>query len=355
MALRTPADKNRSLLRRLLLLLVVVFLGAVPVIAIPLKDYHANLEHIIEDLQSLLTTEENETDDHYESRFTQTIATMREELPKTQSVELEKQTWNADNTAFHDTLDALQRAAPEERSGRLSRLIESVRAMDERVHDLETAEKVPYDKNAANERLKGILSRPEYESSPKDQNALSRLVADFIRWVQKLLPKPAQVKPGSGTSVTLIVQVVVVGVGLLLILYVLRLLLIRARRPGAKRIRKKREPRIVLGERLEPEETASDLLSEAEALARSGDLRAAIRKGYIALLLELGDRKVISLAQYKTNRDYLRSVSSHRQLHSSMKNLTESFERHWYGFEQATPNDWEYFRSGYRKALQTGN
>ena len=355
MALRTPADKNRSLLRRLPLLLAVVCLGAVPVIAIPLKDYHANLEHIIEDLQSLLTREENETDDHYESRFTQTIEVMREELPKNQSVELETQTWNADNTAFHDTLDALQRAAPEERSGRISRLIESVSAMDERVHDLESAKKVPYDKNAANERLKSILSRPEYESSPKDQNALSRLVADFIRWVQNLLPKPAQVKPGSGTSVTLIVQVLVVGVGLLLILYVLRLLLIRARRPGAKRIRKKREPRIVLGERLEPEETASDLLSEAEALARSGDLRAAIRKGYIALLLELGDRKVISLAQHKTNRDYLRSVTSHPQLHSRMKNLTESFERHWYGFAQATPNDWQDFRSGYREALQTGN
>ena len=355
MALRTPADKTRSSLRRLLLLLAVVCLGAMPVIAIPLKDYHSNLEHIIEDLQSLLAKEDNETDEHFESRFSQTIEAMREELPKTQSVELDKQTWNTDNTSFHDTLDALQRAAPEERRAKISRIIESVSAMDERVHDLESAEKVPYDKNAANERLKGILSRPEYENSPKDQNALSRLVADFIRWLQKLLPKPAQVKPGGGTSLTSIVQVVVVGVGLLLILYVLRLLLIRARRPGAKRIRKKREPRIVLGERLEPEETASDLLSEAEALARSGDLRAAIRKGYIALLLELGDRKLITLAQYKTNRDYLRSVTNHPQLHSRMKNLTESFERHWYGFAQATPNDWQDFRSVYREALQTGN
>ena len=336
-------------------MLAVVWFGAVPVFAIPLKDYHSNLEHIIEDLQSLLTKQENETDADYESRFTQTIEIMRQELPKTQSVELDKQAWKADNTSFHDRLDLLQRAAAEERIGLISRMIESVSAMDERVHDLEAAEKVPYDKTAANERLKGILSRPEYESSPKGQNALSRLWFDFIRWLQKLTPKPAQVQPGRGTSVTTIVEVVVVGVGLLLILYVLRLMLIRAKRTGAKRIRKKREPRIVLGERLEPEETASDLLSEAEALAHTGDLRAAIRKGYIALLLELGDRKLISLAQYKTNRDYLRSVSSHPQLHSRMKNLTDSFERHWYGFAQVTPNDWQDFRSGYREALQTGN
>jgi hypothetical protein len=234
-------------------------------------------------------------------------------------------------------------------------MIESLRALDERVNDLETAEQVTYDKNAANERLKGILARPEYSNSSSGQNALSRLLLDFIRWLQNLFPKPAQVEPGRGSVITQIVQFAVVVVALLLIAYVVRLLLIRFKRPGAKKIRKKREPRIVLGERLEPEQTATDLLSEAEALARRGDLRGAIRKGYIALLVELGDRKLISLAQYKTNRDYLRSVSTHPQLHSRVKNLTDSFERHWYGYAQVTPTDWQDFRTGYREALQHGN
>ena len=109
----------------------------------------------------------------------------------------------------------------------------------------------------------------------------------------------------------------------------------------------------MLGERLEPEATATDLLSEAEALARQGDLRAAIRKAYIALLVELGDRKLISLAHHKTNRDYLNSLRSVPQLHSRMRGLTESFERHWYGFASATPNDWQDFRASYLAALQT--
>ena len=313
------------------------------------------LEHIVADLQSLLQKEENEADADYESRFKETIAAMREELPKTQSVEMDKETWNADNSWFHTALDELERAAPGERNQRISRIIESLGAIDERVNDFENAKEVTYDKNAANERLKGILARPEYATGPRGQNALNRLLLDFIRWLQNLFPQPAQGQPGRGSTLTLIVQFVVVVVALLLIAYVLRLLLIRFKRPGAKKIRKKREARIVLGERLEPEETATDLLSEAEALARSGDLRAAIRKGYIALLVELGDRKLISLAQYKTNRDYLRSVSSHPQLHSRMKNLTDSFERHWYGFAQATPTDWQDFRTGYREALQTGN
>ena len=110
----------------------------------------------------------------------------------------------------------------------------------------------------------------------------------------------------------------------------------RFKRPGKLKVRKKREPRIVLGERLEPEETATDLLSEAEALARRGELRAAIRKAYIALLVELGDRKLISLAQHKTNRDYLNSLRNVPPLHSRMRGLTESFERHWYGFAEAS-------------------
>ncbi len=138
------------------------------------------------------------------------------------------------------------------------------------------------------------------------------------------------------------------------LLYVLKTLYVwfsgRSRQPKTN---KKREARIVLGERLEPEATATDLLSEAEALARQGDLRAAIRKTYIALLVELGDRKMISLAHHKTNRDYLNSLRSVPQLHSRMRGLTDSFERHWYGFANATANDWQDFRAGYLAALQT--
>jgi type II secretory pathway component HofQ len=114
----------------------------------------------------------------------------------------------------------------------------------------------------------------------------------------------------------------------------------------------KREARIVLGERLEPDQTAADLLAQAEALARSGDLRAAIRKAYIALLCELGDRKVVSLAQHKTNRDYLNSVREKTRLYSFMRQLTSSFELHWYGFQPAAENDWNEFRNVYQQALK---
>src|SRR6185503_5460192 len=154
--------------------------------------------------------------------------------------------------------------------------------------------------------------------------------------------------------ISVIARILVLALAALVILYVLKIVLSwfigRSSNPKRKKVK---EPRIVLGERLEPDATATDLLAEAETLARQGDLRAAIRKAYIALLVELGDRKLISLAHHKTNRDYLNSLRSVPQLHSRMRGLTESFERHWYGFASATPNDWQDFRADYLAALQT--
>jgi hypothetical protein len=121
-----------------------------------------------------------------------------------------------------------------------------------------------------------------------------------------------------------------------------------------KRVEKvKPEARVVLGEHVSADESSKDLLEDAEALARSGQLRAAIRKAYIALLVELGDRKLISLAQHKTNRDYLRSVRETPELHASMQGLTDIFERNWYGLAQPDPDDWQAFRDGYQRTLKT--
>jgi len=72
------------------------------------------------------------------------------------------------------------------------------------------------------------------------------------------------------------------------------------------------------------------------------------------LLCELGDRKLISLAQHKTNRDYLNSVRDKAFLYASMRKLTSSLELHWYGFVPAAEADWHEFRTSYQKIV-TGN
>ena len=351
--LKTPAAKYRF---RSLVLFAILSLAVSTATAIPLSDYHAKLDQSIEDIEALLNRGGEESDADYDTRFNETINELKARLPHTEQVEADQLKWNTDNSWFHMMLDDLQSAPAAERTGKLDSLLDALRAVDERVAEMEDAEMSDAGKAAAKEKMESILSRPEYSTAPHGPNALARLINDFIRWFRSLFPDAPQMEPGRATRVSRGVQIFIVIAALLVIAYVVRLLFIRFKRPGGRvKVRKKREPRIVLGERLKPEDTATDLLAEAEALARNGDLRSAIRKGYIALLVELGDREVISLAQYKTNRDYLRSVSNRPQLHSPLTRLTESFERHWYGYAHATPNDWQDFRAGYREALQTGN
>lgn len=354
-ALRPFAIKYRFC-SRLLVSIAVLCLSVVNAAAIPLSEYHSAVEVAIADLETLVDKGGHESDTDYEARFTEVIAKVRTGLPKNQQVEFERESWGADNTWLHVALDDLQGASVEERQSKLTSVLAWLQALNDRVKALESAAKGPMEhKGASKQRLESILDRPEYASESRGPNALTKAIRDFIRWIESLMPKAEGVEPGRARLFSNVVTLIVVGVALLLILYVAMLLYKRFKRPARPKVRKKREARIVLGEKLQPEQTATDLLAEAEALARSGDLRAAIRKGYIALLVELGDRNIISLAQYKTNRDYLRSVSNVPQLHSPLKRLTETFERHWYGFVQATPNDWQDFRARYREALQTGH
>jgi Domain of unknown function (DUF4129) len=352
--LRILTRPNRRIFG-LLILLAVFSLGVSCVVAVPLSEYHDLINHVIDDLQSLQEKQADESETELEYRFTETIAAMRSEFPRTQQVELEKGTWTTDNTWFHNLLDDLQRAPADQREAKLSTLVELLSALGKRVNDLASAAKVDNHKGADKQKLESILARPEYVEGARGPSALTRLIEDFFNWLRSLFPDPPEIEPGSANLISFITQVVVLLVALALIVYVGRIVLKRVKFQRKTKVVKSKEPRIVLGERLQPEDTATDLLAEAEALARGGDLRAAIRKGYIALLVELGDRRLISLAQHKTNRDYLRSVSSMPQLHLRLAGMTDSFERHWYGFIQATPNDWQDFRASYREALQTGN
>lgn len=352
--LRTLTANHRRL-SCLLILLAVFSLGVSRAVAVPLSEYHDLIEHIIEDLKSLREKEEDESATDFEYRFTETIGAIRSEFPKNQQVELDKGIPTTDNTWFHSMLDDLQRAPADQRELKLSSMIESLAALKKRVSDLASANKVADSKATDKQKLDSILARPEYVSGASGPNPLTRMIEDFFRWLRNLFPDPPEIEPGRANLISLIVRIIVVLLALALIAYVASILLKRFKFERKTNVTKSKEPRIVLGERLQPEDTATDLLAEAEALARRGELRAAIRKGYIALLVELGDRKLISLAQYKTNRDYLRSVSNLPKLHLRLAGLTDSFERHWYGFAQTTPNDWQDFRASYREALQAGN
>jgi hypothetical protein len=339
--------------RGLLVSLLVLLVTCTSVSAVPLSEYHSNLKRAIETLEPLTKIDDDTPVDDLDQRFEESSRTVRSILPEHQTVEFQGDVYNVDNSWLHKSLDELNRSA--NRSTELSQILGSLHALESRVADREAPGRLSDSKEQSKSRLENILTRPEYATGERGSNALARLLQDLAKWLENLLPK-RRLNAGRIDLISLIARIVVLALAAFVIGYVVKILLSWfLGRSEKRKITKKKEPRIVLGERLEPDATATDLLSEAETLARQGDLRAAIRKAYIALLVELGDRKLISLAHHKTNRDYLNSLRSQPQLHSRMRGLTDSFERHWYGFVAATPNDWQVFRTGYYAALEGGS
>lgn len=340
--------------RRHFLALLLLLFWATSSLAIPFNEYRDHVRKAIESLNLLTQNKEGLSDAQLTESWSATLSSARAALPREEIVEWQSTSFTTDNSWFDDNLKEFEEAKESEavRSRLLDQIRERLQALSERLEETANGQQNPgLSEDEIKGRLAAILQRSEYATEANKPSALERLMRWIVELMNKLLPRNRQLSPGRARAISVTAQIVVAALALAVIVYVVWLAVPRLLRKREPRKKKKAEARVVLGERLEPDQSGTDLLAEAEALARAGDLRGAIRKGYIALLVELGDRKVISLAQYKTNRDYLRSVRDIESLHGNMLKLTSSFEQHWYGLAQASETDWTAFRAFYRAAL----
>ena len=325
--------------------------------AATLADYRHRVSAaiaVIEQLQAAYGDEDPSLREHF---VITGVARIREDLPARETVLLNTQSVVVDNAWLDEALQDYEKTNSTEaqRAEALARIAERLHALDERLEETQRGQSAVSDKDGDKGRLAEILRRPDYNKpATAEGSALGRLWNRFLRWLFSLFARSTPLPKGGSPVISALAEIVlVVGclAGIAFLIWKLGPRYLSNRRGKKKQ---KREARIVLGERLEPDQTSADLLAQAETLARNGDLRAAIRKAYIALLCELGDRRIVSLAQHKTNRDYLNSVRERTRLYSSMRQLTNSFELHWYGFQPAAENDWNEFRRGYQQALKAG-
>lgn len=226
-----------------------------------------------------------------------------------------------------------------------------------KLEELELAGNAARTKDEEKQKLAEILKREEYQKpQPNEESVFQRWLREFLNWLDGIFPKPsAPTQAGSGLGTLAYVLQIFLYVGLFGLLLFLAYKIARVFLPALARDRKpkKKKGRVILGETLTDSQTASDLFGDAERLAREGNLRAAIRKGYIALLCDLSDRRVIGLAHSKTNRDYLRDVRSRAELYPKMKIVTDTFEQHWYGAQESVESDWSRFRDEYQQAIRS--
>lgn len=276
-------------------------------------------------------------------------------MPPAQSVRWEGGTLSISNVWLHRALDEFEQKSGgtnSDRARRAREMAERVRAVGSRLG--EYAEGVRHssarDKEAEKGRLAAILRGPDFNKQAAKGGALADLIERLQKWIQSLFAGRGP-RRGPGTGVATAAQFLIFGLAFAVFAFVLWRFW-RTRRGGLKRVALRREPRVILGEQIAPDESPADLLADAERLARAGDLRGAIRRAYVALLLELGDRDILRLARHKTNRDYLQAVRRQAPpLYAFMQPLTVNFERYWYGYERATEEDWRDFLTNCRRTL----
>ncbi len=324
--------------------------------AATLADYTSRVSHAITLVDEVEGAYEDESGrSKPEQVIAGTLMLVRQQLPAKETVKLDGQTISVDNSWLYQALSEFEKSNySNERRETIVRMAERLRAIHEHLQELQkTTNAAATDKDSEKGRLAEILRHPDYLQAAPEGSALERLLDRFVRWLNRLIPHPKPIRPGGSPLISRLAQIVMVALCLGAIALVIWRFSPRLLSGRRKKKKTKREARIVLGERLEADQTAADLLAQAETLAREGNLRAAIRKAYIAMLCELGDRKIISLAQHKTNRDYLTSVRDKASLYASMRKLTSRFELHWYGFVPANENDWNEFRADYKSTLRT--
>ncbi len=80
----------------------------------------------------------------------------------------------------------------------------------------------------------------------------------------------------------------------------------------------------------------------ARELLERGEYRLALRAFYLAALAHLASRNLISLAKFKSNRDYERELRrrghAFPQVPPTFAEMVATFERVWYGWHQANPD-----------------
>lgn len=283
-------------------------------------------------------------------------ADLRNILPVAIKIESPNGTIEVSFQWLHAELDAFDKTSDlQEQALILTEIEERLTTLAWSHDQVQTSAAKALSKDEEKQKLNEILSREEFQKpEPPKESLLEQWLMKIGDWISSFFPKraPSAETPSIG-SITSILQIGLIVIVLAIVafgIYKLAPLLF----PALKRKRKeKRSDRVILGEVIEADRSASSLFAEAEDLARNGELRDAIRKGYIAALCELSDKKVIGLARHKTNRDYLKDVRKNAELHSNLKGMTASFEDHWYGSAPGAQSAWAEFRQRYSEAIKS--
>lgn len=342
---------NHLKIHCLWLSLTLLFSAVVVRAATPFSEYASRIEQAAMVAQEAVQTfdqqsEEAAETESREEEIDRTLYSLREMIPPTEEIDFNGEVVHVDNAWLH------QDDKPNDEMT-LQRVAARLHSLKER---LKTAQQQTLTAPALNDRLKQILAQPEYQTDRQQDSWIQRKLREYLKiildFLAKLFARQAPT-PTSGNGWLMMVfrVALLVGIGLVLV-YGTALLLKKIR---LRRIEKEEaEPaaREILGEVIDDNLSTEDLMQQAAEMARRGEYRLAIRRAYIALLYELERRGNLQLHRSKTNRDYLNALRNEARIYPSMEQMTQTYERAWYGQRTTSEEDYSGFVERYREAVR---
>jgi hypothetical protein len=236
-------------------------------------------------------------------------------------------------------------------------------SIDRVLQKREFAWRMPREKPVESDAPKGWLARviQAFGEMIRDAvKAVARGLLEALRWVGRMLLKlwpgslssqPGLSRWGSGLVYSLqILLLIVISV----LTGVLAVLIFRA-------CRRRRRSDVLLAEPvaarpdLTDENVAADQLPEdgwlnmAREMMEQGNLLLALRALYLASLAHLAARELISIAIFKSNREYetelRRRARSLPELQNAFSRNVAAFDRAWYGLHEVTRDALQEFQS----------
>jgi hypothetical protein len=241
-------------------------------------------------------------------------------------------------------LDASESAAPAKPEARFSPP-ELDRSIERVIQQDKYTWRMPREKTeSAAPEQRGIIGR-FLDSAVKLMSRWFQAAMEWLgKWLRKLFTRPSPDRPRSsgygwilGLELLLyaLLAAVIVGVA------VLAIRLLQARRKAPVHLAGQAMPATPdlsdegFGAEQLPESGWAELGQE---LSKRGEFRLALRAFYLASLAHLADRSLISLARFKSNRDYERELGrrghSFPELLQVFSENLSTFERSWYGLHE---------------------
>ena len=221
--------------------------------------------------------------------------------------------------------------------------------------------KEPIDLVIARQRITTVLA--ELKAASKDQTAArlplltaifqraefvehDSLWSRFWRWLRSWLPR---IEPNESSSAPIVPLAqwagwALFGLGVLLLTWLLSYWLQNLLGGFVGGV----ERRATADESALPE-TAAAARTTAHKLADAGSYREAVRHLYLAALLALHERHVLTYQPSDTNREVLAAVSAQPRLHQQLQPVVETFDNVWYGVHEPDRTAFDQYAAAIEK------